>query len=129
MFFLSSSNLLRRLFFPVLVVYCFALICFVIQFISSALQIIICLSYVSCDFLSVAPYSPYWILSTDYTTVSVVYSCTNILNIFYIEYAWILGRSRFLLPETVSYAKELLMNEGVQLYRMKATDQRMCKDD
>ncbi|XP_037612314.1 apolipoprotein Db [Sebastes umbrosus] len=76
-----------------------------------------------------APYSPYWILSTDYTTVSVVYSCTNILNIFYIEYAWILGRSRFLLPETVSYAKELLMNEGVQLYRMKATDQRMCKDD
>ncbi|TDG97489.1 hypothetical protein EPR50_G00226590 [Perca flavescens] len=75
------------------------------------------------------PYAPYWILSTDYTSTSVVYSCTNILYVFHIDYAWILGRSRFLPPETVSYAKELLMNEGIDLFRMKATDQSGCKDD
>ncbi|XP_022049604.1 apolipoprotein Db [Acanthochromis polyacanthus] len=75
------------------------------------------------------PYSPYWVLTTDYTSVAVVYSCTDIFRIFHIDYAWILGRSRFLPYETVSYAKELLINEGIDLFRMKATDQRGCKDN
>ncbi|KAM8730906.1 apolipoprotein Db [Acanthopagrus schlegelii] len=75
------------------------------------------------------PYGPYWVLTTDYTSLSVVYSCTDILRLFHIEFAWILGRSRFLPPETVSYAKELLMNEGIDLFRMKNTDQTGCKDN
>ncbi|KAM6971102.1 apolipoprotein Db [Tautogolabrus adspersus] len=75
------------------------------------------------------PYSPYWILSTDYTSVAVVYSCTDILRIFHIDYAWILGRSRFIPYGTVEYAKELLMNEGIDLFRMKPTDQTGCKDN
>lgn len=79
--------------------------------------------------LPVTPYSPYWVLSTDYTSVSVIYSCTDILRIFHIDYAWILGRSRFLPRESVWYAKELLMSEGIDLFRMKATDQTGCKDD
>lgn len=74
------------------------------------------------------PYSPYWILTTDYTSLSVVYSCTDILRLFHIDYAWILGRSRFLPTETVLYAKELMRNEGIDLFRMKATDQMGCKD-
>lgn len=78
---------------------------------------------------AVTPYSPYWILSTDYSSVAVVYSCTDILRIFHIEYAWILGRSRFLPPETVRYAQDLLLTEGVDLFRMTATDQTGCKDD
>lgn len=79
--------------------------------------------------LPVTPYAPYWVLATDYTSVTVVYSCTDILRIFHIDYAWILGRSRFLPYDTVRYAKELLMNEGIDLFRMKATDQTGCKDD
>ncbi|XP_018556365.1 apolipoprotein Db [Lates calcarifer] len=74
------------------------------------------------------PYSPYLVLTTDYTTLSVVYSCTDILRLFHVEYAWILGRSRFLPPETVRYAKNLLISEGIDLFRMKATDQMGCKD-
>ncbi|GLD54544.1 apolipoprotein D-like protein [Lates japonicus] len=74
------------------------------------------------------PYSPYLVLTTDYTTLSVVYSCTDILHLFHVEYAWILGRSRFLPPETVRYAKNLLISEGIDLFRMKATDQMGCKD-
>uniref|UniRef100_A0A4W6DFH1 Apolipoprotein Db n=1 Tax=Lates calcarifer TaxID=8187 RepID=A0A4W6DFH1_LATCA len=48
---------------------------------------------------------PYLVLTTDYTTLSVVYSCTDILRLFHVEYAWILGRSRFLPPETVDVKK------------------------
>uniref|UniRef100_A0A4W6DEG2 Apolipoprotein D n=1 Tax=Lates calcarifer TaxID=8187 RepID=A0A4W6DEG2_LATCA len=76
----------------------------------------------------ITPYSPYLVLTTDYTTLSVVYSCTDILRLFHVEYAWILGRSRFLPPETVRYAKNLLISEGIDLFRMKATDQMGCKD-
>ncbi|KAM9337632.1 apolipoprotein Db isoform 1-T2 [Symphorus nematophorus] len=75
------------------------------------------------------PYSPYWVLTTDYTSLSVVYSCTDILRLFHVDYAWILGRSRFLPAETVQYAKELLTSEGVDLFRMRPTDQTGCKDN
>lgn len=77
----------------------------------------------------VTPYSPYWVLTTDYTNVAVVYSCTDIIRLFHVEFAWILGRSRFLPAETVYYAKELLTAEGIDLYKMKTTDQKGCKDD
>ncbi|XP_034022024.1 apolipoprotein Db isoform X2 [Thalassophryne amazonica] len=73
------------------------------------------------------PYSPYWILTTDYFSLAVVYSCTDILRIFHVEYAWILGRSRFLPPQTVRYAKQLLMSERIDVVRMKATDQTGCQ--
>ncbi|XP_029384865.1 apolipoprotein Db [Echeneis naucrates] len=75
------------------------------------------------------PYSPYWVLTTNYTSLSVVYSCTDVLRLFHIEFAWILGRSRFLPPETVRYAKNLLTSEGIDLVRMTATDQTGCKDN
>ncbi|XP_075996496.1 apolipoprotein D-like [Genypterus blacodes] len=74
------------------------------------------------------PYSPYWVLSTDYSSLSVVYSCYDILRIFHVEYAWILGRARFLPDETVDYARQLLMNEGIDLFKMRDTDQTGCKD-
>lgn len=77
----------------------------------------------------VTPYSPYWVLTTDYTNVAVVYSCTDIIRLFHVEFAWILGRSRFLPAETVYYAKELLTGEGIDLYKMKATDQTGCRED
>ncbi|XP_068160344.1 apolipoprotein Db isoform X2 [Antennarius striatus] len=74
------------------------------------------------------PYSTYWVLSTDYTTLAVVYSCTDILHIFHVEFAWILSRTRFPPPQSVLYAKQLLVNEGIDLSRMTATDQTGCKD-
>ncbi|XP_008306298.1 apolipoprotein Db [Cynoglossus semilaevis] len=75
------------------------------------------------------PYGTYWILSTDYTSVSVVYSCTDFLRIFHVDYAWILSRSRFLPTDTLRYAKNLLIGEGIDLFKMKRTDQFGCKDD
>lgn len=86
-------------------------------------------SRLGVSFSYFSPYSPYWVLTTDYSSLSVVYSCTDIFRIFRIEYAWILGRSRFLPPETVRYAKNLLTSEGIDLFRMKVTDQTGCKDN
>lgn len=80
----------------------------------------------SVSFSYFTPYAPYWVVTTDYSTVAVVYSCTDILHVFHVDYAWILGRSRFIDPKTVQYAKQLLAGEGVDIYRMKATDQMGC---
>ncbi|KAG7526984.1 apolipoprotein D-like [Solea senegalensis] len=82
---------------------------------------------VSFSFFS--PYGTYWILTTDYTSVSVVYSCTDILRIFHVEFAWVLSRSRFLPQQTLRHAKNVLIDEGIDLSGMKATDQTGCKDD
>ncbi|XP_077592595.1 apolipoprotein Db [Stigmatopora nigra] len=84
---------------------------------------------IGVSFSYFTPYSPYLILSTDYQEVAVVYSCTDILRIFHVEYAWILGRSRFLPDDTVRYAQDLLLAEGIDLSRMTATDQTGCKND
>ncbi|CAL9698255.1 unnamed protein product [Knipowitschia caucasica] len=85
-------------------------------------------SKLGVSFSYFTPYSPYWVLSTDYVTVSVVYSCTDVLRLFHVEYAWVLGRSRFLPAEAVRYAQGLLLEEGVDLYKMRATDQEGCQD-
>lgn len=80
------------------------------------------------SFSHFSPYVPYLVLSTDYSGLSAVYSCTNVLNIFYIDYAWILSRSRFPPPESVASAKQLLSGEGVEVCGMKPTDQMGCPD-
>ncbi|KAL2085260.1 hypothetical protein ACEWY4_018580 [Coilia grayii] len=72
------------------------------------------------------PYSPYWILSTDYTSMAVVYSCTDVMRVFHIDYAWILGRSRILPPEHVFRAKELFYRDNIDISTMKPTDQSDC---
>uniref|UniRef100_A0A3P9IUM6 Apolipoprotein D n=1 Tax=Oryzias latipes TaxID=8090 RepID=A0A3P9IUM6_ORYLA len=69
------------------------------------------------------PYAPYWVLTTDYTSLSVVYSCTSFLHLFHIDYAWILSRSPKPSSSTVRYAKQLLVREGIDISRMKATVQ------
>ncbi|KAM6953757.1 uncharacterized protein FYW47_014360 [Aplochiton taeniatus] len=74
------------------------------------------------------PYSPYWVLTTDYTGYVVVYSCTDILRLFRIEFAWILSRSRFPPNATVESAKQLLRTEHIDISGMTPTDQTGCED-
>ncbi|XP_015258216.1 PREDICTED: apolipoprotein D-like [Cyprinodon variegatus] len=73
------------------------------------------------------PYSPYWVLTTDYTSLVVVYSCNDIFRLFHVDFAWILSRSRSLPEATVHYAKDLLTKEGIDISRMRPTDQS-CTD-
>nr|XP_040023862.1 apolipoprotein D-like [Gasterosteus aculeatus aculeatus] len=76
-----------------------------------------------------SPNGPYWVLSTDYTSYSVVYSCTSIFDIFYFDFAWILSRSRSLPPQTVAEAKGLMTRQNIELCKMMATDQTGCPDN
>ncbi|KAA0704630.1 Apolipoprotein D [Triplophysa tibetana] len=72
-----------------------------------------------------SPYAPYWVLSTDYN-VALVYSCTDVLRLFHVDFAWILARTRTLPAETVSKAKETFSRENIDVSKMCPTDQRRC---
>lgn len=86
-------------------------------------------AHLGVSFSYFTPYSPYWILTTDYTKLSVVYSCTDFLRIFHVDFAWILSRSRFLPQADIEYAKMIMIQEGIDIYGMKPTIQTGCKDD
>ncbi|KAG7487392.1 hypothetical protein MATL_G00022930 [Megalops atlanticus] len=79
---------------------------------------------VSCSYFS--PYSPYWVLYTDYETVAAVYSCTGVMGIFHVDYAWIIGRSRWIPEEAVSSAKNAFISNGIDLSKMTVSDQQGC---
>uniref|UniRef100_A0A146ZT58 Apolipoprotein D n=1 Tax=Fundulus heteroclitus TaxID=8078 RepID=A0A146ZT58_FUNHE len=81
------------------------------------------------SFTSFTPYSPYWVLKTDYTNVTVVYSCTDVFNVFHLDYAWILSRSPSLPEETVQDAKDLLISEGIDVSAMEPTEQDCHEDE
>ncbi|KAL6097585.1 apod [Pungitius sinensis] len=76
-----------------------------------------------------SPRGPYWVLSTDYTNYSVVYSCTGFLSVFHVDFAWILSRSRSLPQQTVAQAKDLMTRQNIEVCKMKATNQTGCWDN
>ncbi|XP_041824745.1 apolipoprotein D-like [Melanotaenia boesemani] len=80
------------------------------------------------SFSNFTPYSTYWIVSTDYTSVAIVYSCTDILHLFNYQYVWIYGRSRSLPAMKINNAKKMLRKEGINVSKMKRTDQN-CNTD
>ncbi|XP_046707543.1 apolipoprotein Da, duplicate 1 [Silurus meridionalis] len=78
------------------------------------------------SFSYVLPYTPYWILYTDYVSVAVVYSCTDVFRIFHVDFAWILGRSRTLPESTIQHAKEILIENHIDVSRMISSPQEDC---
>lgn len=78
------------------------------------------------SFSFVSPYSPYWIISTDYDKSAVVYSCTDILRIFHVDFAWILGRTRMLPPDTINKAREIFTKSNIDVTWMVPSRQDGC---
>lgn len=76
--------------------------------------------------LLVMPAAPYWVVSTDYENYSLVYSCTNILWLFHMDYAWILSRAPDMHPETVEHLKGVLQSYNIDTEKMMPTDQANC---
>lgn len=76
--------------------------------------------------ITVLPYSPYWILSTDYVNTAVVYSCTDILRLFHVDFAWILGRTRTLPDATIETAREVFAKNNIDVSRMIPSKQQGC---
>lgn len=79
-----------------------------------------------CFYSLVLPYSPYWILSTDYVNTALVYSCTDILRLFHVDFAWILSRTRTLPEATIMKAKETFASNNIDVSRMIDTKQQDC---
>ena len=59
-------------------------------------------------FYEYAPGGDYRIISTDYKEHSLVYSCTDFLGLFKIEYVWLLTRQRTLSEEIATLATQVL---------------------
>ncbi|XP_076840865.1 apolipoprotein Da, duplicate 1 [Brachyhypopomus gauderio] len=78
------------------------------------------------SFPHVLPYAPYWILSTDYVNSAVMYSCTDVLKLFHVDFAWILSRSRSLPAPNISHAKDIFTSNSVDVSRMVLTSQQGC---
>ncbi|XP_077088154.1 apolipoprotein Da, duplicate 1 isoform X1 [Siphateles boraxobius] len=81
------------------------------------------------SFSYVLPYTPYWILSTDYENSALVYSCTDVLRLFHVDFAWILGRTRSLPAATVDHGKEVFSNNNIDVSRMILSRQQGCDKD
>ncbi|PNI24132.1 APOD isoform 3, partial [Pan troglodytes] len=72
------------------------------------------------------PSAPYWILATDYENYALVYSCTSIIQLFHVDFAWILARNPNLPPETVDSLKNILTSNNIDVKKMTVTDQVNC---
>ncbi|XP_055057663.1 apolipoprotein Da, duplicate 1 isoform X2 [Misgurnus anguillicaudatus] len=81
------------------------------------------------SFSYVLPYTPYWILSTDYENSALVYSCTDVLRLFHVDFAWILGRTRSLPAATIDHGKEVFTNNNIDVSRMILSRQQGCDKD
>ncbi|XP_070946716.1 apolipoprotein D isoform X1 [Macaca nemestrina] len=74
------------------------------------------------------PSAPYWVLATDYENYALVYSCVSVINLFRVDYAWILARNRHLPSETVDFLKNILTSNNIDVKKMTVTDQENCPE-
>ncbi|XP_041670425.1 apolipoprotein D-like [Cheilinus undulatus] len=78
------------------------------------------------SFFKGVPDSPYWVLSTDYHSYALVYSCSDYFGLFHIDFAWILARTRVLTEDMVRQSHEKLVAAGVNVKRLTVSDQTGC---
>ncbi|XP_031416252.1 apolipoprotein D-like [Clupea harengus] len=69
---------------------------------------------------------PYWVLATDYDSYSLVYACTKVDEQSYVEFAWIMSRSRSLPADTITELKDKLHFDHIETDTMTVTDQTGC---
>ncbi|XP_071268416.1 apolipoprotein D-like [Salvelinus alpinus] len=69
---------------------------------------------------------PYLVLSTDYSSFSLVYSCTDFLINFYVDFAWIVSRTRSLPSDVISRLHGDLEAIGVDLRCLTVSNQTAC---
>ncbi|XP_070709228.1 apolipoprotein D-like [Pempheris klunzingeri] len=78
------------------------------------------------SFFKGVPDAPYWVLSTDYQSYALVYSCSDYLSLFHFDFAWILARTRVLSEEVVSQLHDKLAAAGVNINRLTVSNQTGC---
>ncbi|XP_067110100.1 apolipoprotein D-like [Osmerus mordax] len=68
---------------------------------------------------------PYWVLSTDYDSYSLVYSCTNVEDLQHRVFVWIMSRERTLSADTVEELLSILRSHGIY-DKLQVGDQSDC---
>ncbi|XP_011177881.1 apolipoprotein D [Zeugodacus cucurbitae] len=71
--------------------------------------------------------SNYWVLSTDYTNYSVVYSCQPTQDDSHSIIVWILTRAQQPSAELIEKAENVLTSNGVSLSQLVVTNQSDCQ--
>ncbi|XP_070842239.1 apolipoprotein D-like [Chaetodon trifascialis] len=69
---------------------------------------------------------PYWVLSTDYLSYSLVYSCSDYFGLFHIDFAWILARTRALPEDLINQLHDKLSAAGVDVNLLTVSNQTGC---
>lgn len=79
------------------------------------------------SFFENSPPSPYWILSTDYDSYTLVYSCTD-LGLIHVDFAWIMSRDPTLPQDTLKELQDTLESFGVRVDKLVSTiqDEEYC---
>merc|ERR1712041_22057 len=70
----------------------------------------------------------YNVIETDYTTYSVVYTCSPFLKIFRQESLWLLTREQVPTEETVQQGYKVMRDNGLPLDHLVKTRQEDCAD-
>lgn len=71
------------------------------------------------------PYGNYWVVHTDYN-YTLIYSCSSIVGVAHIEFAWILARNMTLPQETTKSLMSELASYQVDVSKFVATNQTAC---
>lgn len=82
-------------------------------------------SHLQVRFSRWQPWGQYLVLDTDYTSYTVVYSCTNLL-IARMEFLWVMSRSRTLSEATQAQAYQKLAQYGISTSPLEQTSQDLA---
>eukprot|EP00058_Branchiostoma_floridae_P020592 XP_002606082.1 hypothetical protein BRAFLDRAFT_125105 [Branchiostoma floridae] len=77
-------------------------------------------------FYSFAPYSPYWVIKTDYKTYTLIWTCVDLLNLSNAQFAWILAREHELDQASVDELHKVATGYGIDVSHFLITDQTGC---
>ena len=76
--------------------------------------------------VSGSPRVPYWVVDTDYDTYSLIWSCTEYINLIQADFAWIVSRQRTLDETIVRKLQDKLASFGVNVSSFRKTVQENC---
>eukprot|EP01123_Difflugia_compressa_P015987 TRINITY_DN942_c0_g3_i1.p1 TRINITY_DN942_c0_g3~~TRINITY_DN942_c0_g3_i1.p1 ORF type:complete len:186 (+),score=33.99 TRINITY_DN942_c0_g3_i1:61-618(+) len=70
--------------------------------------------------------APYWVVSTDYNSYSLVFSCVSVAGLYHFEYAWILSRTPSLPDTTIQALIKIWASVEVDTSKFVKTQQEGC---
>lgn len=79
-------------------------------------------SHLQVRFSKWQPWGQYWVLDTDYSSYTIVYSCTNLL-VARLEFLWVMSRQRTISNEAEDHAYRLLDGYGISTSKLEKANQ------